>query len=81
MRVWTPANIDKIRLKRGMTSLGFLRALSVKALAYGLEPSNNHVRNIINGKGRGPQPAYLALFADVLDCSIDEFFVTKPEKV
>lgn len=71
MRVWTPANIEKIRLKRKMSSLGLERAM-VRAAPIGLEPTNNHIRNIINGKVANPGIKYVLLFADVLGCSADD---------
>lgn len=76
MRIWTPSKIDKIRLKRKMTSLGLERAM-IKAAPPELEPTNNHIRNIINGKTKNPGVIYAALFADVLECAIDDFFVIK----
>lgn len=71
MRVWTPTNIEKIRLKKKITSLGLERAM-VRAAPIGLEPTNNHIRNIINGKVENPGIKYALLFAHVLGCKVDD---------
>jgi len=75
MLIWTPAKIDKIRLKRKMTSLGLERAMIRTSPPYKLEPTNNHIRNIINGKTENPGVKYALLFADVLGCKVDDFVV------
>lgn len=75
MRVWTPANIEKIRVKRKMTSLALERAMIRASPPYKLEPTNNHIRNIINGKVENPGVKYALLFADVLGCAVDDFVV------
>jgi len=73
IRVFAPPNIDRIRKAIGMSFGGFMRAMIPRANLYGIKPSNNHVRDIINGK-RKPSPNYLALFADTLQVPVDEFF-------
>ena len=73
---WHPANIEKIRLKRKMTSLGLERAM-IRAAPIGLEPTNNHIRNIIKGKTKTPGIDYVLLFAHVLGCSVDDLCVEK----
>lgn len=79
MRVFEPGIINEIRTKRGMTFGDFMRAITIESPKYGLKPTNNQVRNIINGD-TAPRPTYLALIADVLKCSVDDFFVTgEPE--
>ena len=79
MRVFSPAEIEKVRRGKSMSFGDFMRALSIRAPAYGVKPAINHIRNIINGKS-SPGPAYLALFADVLGCETDDFFVEKEPK-
>ena len=80
MRVWTPANIDRIRLERGMSFLGFVTAMIKVQEKYGIWTSNNHIRDIIRGKVKHPGANYVALFADVLGCSTDDFYVIKRKK-
>lgn len=74
MRVWKPANIEKLRLQLGMTSLGLERAM-IRAAPIGIEPTNNHIRNIIKGKTKDPGIRYVLLFADVLNCAVDDLCV------
>ena len=71
MRVWAPANIKKIRLKREMGSLELERAM-IRAAPIGIEPTNNHIRNIIKGKTKDPGIRYVLLFAHVLGCTADD---------
>ena len=78
MRVFTPANIKKIMRERHMSFGDFMRRMIKVADNYDLEPANNHVHNIINGKV-SPGAQYLALFADVLECQVDAFYVKKGE--
>ena len=81
MRIWTPANIDIIRKDlRGMKFLGFVTAMIKVQHLYGITTSNNHIRDIIKGKVKHPGANYVALFADVLNCSTDDFFVIKRKK-
>ena len=77
MRVWAPANIDKIRLKRKMTSQGLLRTMTIAAPKHNLEPSFNHLRNIIKGKTKNPGVSYAILFADALKCSLDDLCIER----
>ena len=80
MRIWTPGNIDKIRKKKGMSFLGFMRKVRRGAAGTKRLPSDNHVRNIINGSVPDPGVGYAGLFADALECKTDDFFVEKEPK-
>lgn len=80
MRIWTPAKIDEIRKRGDMSFLGFVTAMIKVQDKYGITTSNNHIRDIINGKVKNPGANYLALFADVLGCSTDDLFVIKRKK-
>lgn len=75
MLIWVPANIDKIRKERKLSDQGFLRAVTRAAPPYKLEPSYNHLRNIVTGKVKNPGVQYALLFADVLNCRVDDFVV------
>ena len=85
MRVFRPANIKTIRKDRGMNQGDLERELIIRAPNYktragkSLKPRTNHIRSIMLGK-RDTSSVYLALFADVLGCKIDDFFEIRREK-
>jgi|GEM_PF-5984343 len=79
MRVFSHANLDKKRREQYPSFGDFFRALIIAAPEYGVKPAVNHIHNIINGKVK-PGTQYMSLFAQVLECKVDDFFVTKREK-
>ena len=82
MRVFSAAKLEK-KWKEKFPSFGdFFRALidaTERDPTYNLKPAVNHIHNMRKGK-KMPGTRYVALFADVLECGEDFFFVTKPEK-
>ena len=76
MKIFSPAKLDKIRREKYESFGDFFRALIIAAPEYGVKPAVNHIHNIMNGKF-SPRAPYLALFARVLECPIDAFFVKK----
>lgn len=79
MRVFSATELDKLRRKRYVSFQEFFRQLVIAAPGYGVKPAMNHIVAIFKGK-RIPGTRYLTLFAYVLECKVDDFFVTKPEK-
>ena len=82
LRLFSPNEIKIAYIAKGWSFGDFMRALIIAAPDYGsrgensdpIKPANNHIRDIINGETE-PGPTYLALFADVLSCKVDTFFV------
>lgn len=85
MRVFDGTLIEKIRKTGDMSRPGLLRAMSKVCDNYGrkrgsLKPSKQYLDRILNGNVESIGSLYMALFADILHCKTDDFFVTKPEK-
>ena len=82
MRVFSAAKLEKTWKEKFPSFGDFFRALiaaTERDPTYNLKPAVNHIHNIRKGK-QVPGTLYLALFADVLHCKTDDFFVTKQEK-
>lgn len=80
MRIFSGQKVDEIRRKRDMSFGDFMRAMIRVAPKYGtkgIKPANNHIHDIMSGKVLDPKSSYLCLFADVLECKVDDFFVKK----